>query len=563
MCPSQMKLHVGLILLQLAASVAHGGSADEAADPSRALSRESRHPLLAHRKRQSQHLSSADLSTQDYQGGGTEGHRALSRLLARKQKKMKKDKHGADYDDENDEDEDRLVVKKMKKGRKKKKEDVEKKLKKEAVAKAADKKTRSDSDCDCDDWTGDSWSTGDHGLPMGWSEDGWDVNEHYYEVLKDLRSDIIQLIEDTDRDLIPKCLRLAFHDCIDGCNGCIDPTAIDNRGLEEPIDILFPLVQKYQHKLSRSDVWAYCAIVSADLAVVDDRPSDLNFYVHYVGRTDCKGADEKGFGGPEVTMYDAHLTTHDMIDFFYDRFGFSPYEMVVLMGVHSAAVAHRENLGFGNRGREDGWVVDADEYKLSNLYYSSMLTNVWELHKVENDGIVPDRYQWYFNEEDVGPIALTADMSLILNLEGYIVTDNKGVEGKVMCIAHPEAEFEVGDAGDPEEVPLCPMAKQTRDYVKELEKDNTQFLFAFVAVLNKMVTNGYSYGFSMGKSGKRNKSRGKSGKGRHLMDEHSTNSRDEDEVEDTEDYLPLEAATEKSPDIAKPSSSMKKRCSCH
>jgi len=205
---------------------------------------------------------------------------------------------------------------------------------------------------------------------------------------------------------------------------------------------------------------------------------------------------------------------------------------------------------------------------------------------VENDGIVPDRYQWYFNEEDVGPIALTADMSLILNLEGYIVTDNKGVEGKVMCIAHPEAEFEVGEEGDPEEVPLCPMAKQTRNYVEELEKDNTQFLFAFVAVLNKMVTNGYSHELSMGKSGKT--SRGKSGKGRHLIDEHSTNSREDDEEEDTEDYLPLEAEksitetlqlTEKldgekdasdtgkvkSPDNAKPSSSssMKKRCSCH
>lgn len=610
MCSSQMKLHVGLILLQIAAGVAHGGSAaDEAADTSQIiLSRGSRHRLSAHRK-------TADFSTPNYPGGGTEDHRALSRLLARKQRK-KKDKHGTDADRKKEmkkgrhEDKDSLYVKKMKQDRKRKKKD-RKKLKKEAVAKATDKKTRSDNDCNCDNWAGDSWTDswsgdtwsgdpwiGDRGLPIGWSEDGWDVNEHYYEVLKDLRADIVQLIQDTDRDLIPKCLRLAFHDCIDGCNGCIDPTALDNRGLEEPIiELLFPLVQKYQNKLSRSDVWAYCAIVSADMAVVDNRPNDLNFYMHYVGRKDCIGADEMGFGGPEVIMYDAHLTTHEMIDFFYDRFGFSPYEMVVLMGVHSAAVAHRKNLGFGNLGREDGWVVEADEYKLSNLYYTSMLRNVWELQKVENDGAVPDRYQWYFNEEDVGPIALTADMSFILNLEGYIVTDNNGVEGKVMCIAHPEAEYKVvGEEGDPPEevvVPLCPMAKQTRDIVEELEKDNTQFLFAFVVVLNKMITNGYySHELPMGsKSGKMSKktSWGKSGKrGRHLIDEHSTNSRDEDD-DDTEDYLPLEAvdSTEtlhlkneesddgekeqdvntgkvvKSLDNAKPSSPMKKRCSCH
>eukprot|EP00969_Alexandrium_andersonii_P107142 4725805-Alexandrium_andersonii.AAC.1 len=69
-----------------------------------------------------------------------------------------------------------------------------------------------------------------------------------------------------------------------------------------------------------------------------------------------------------------------------------------------------------------------------------------------------------------------------------------------MCIAHPEAEFEVGEEGDPEEVPLCPMAKQTRDIVEELSTDNTQFLFDFVDVLDKMVMNGYKLPMTMSKS---------------------------------------------------------------
>ena len=367
----------------------------------------------------------------------------------------------------------------------------------------------------------------------GWNDDGWDNHSHpqshYKPDLDNLRSDLIQLIDETERELLPKCLRLAFHDCIGGCNGCIDPTVIDNRGLEEPVELLFPLVQKYQHLFSRADVWAYCAVVAADMAVVENRPQELQFYMHYLGRTDCDGADDKGFGGPQVEMYTNHMTTHEMIQFFDQRFGLNPYEMVVLMGVHSAAVAARNNTGFGNRGREDGWIHDAEEYKLSNMYYTSMLSSVWEMEKVENDGPVPDRYQWYFDPDGHGPIMTTSDMSLIIDPEGFIINDSSGGEGLVMCRAHEEAEFEVVDNIIDEQhhhdvdVPVCPMAEQTRGIVQELEQDNTQFLFAFVSVLNKMITNGYdimhsspvvvaSSSSSSSKSGKMSGD-GKSGKG--------------------------------------------------
>eukprot|EP00984_Skeletonema_dohrnii_P017055 scaffold7682_cov137-Skeletonema_dohrnii-CCMP3373.AAC.9 len=548
MCSSQMKLRAGLFLLHVAVSVIHGTSADEAADPLPVLSGGPRHRLLDHWQRQSRHQSAADFSTQDLQGGGMEHHRPLWRLLPHKQKV----KEEATTETEE-------VTK------------VE-----EQEMKVVERDLNSDNDCICDDSKGDTLLTKrENGLPTGWSEEGWDAaNEHYDDVLNDLRADIVQLIEETERDLLPKCLRLAFHDCIGGCDGCIDNTVLDNRGLDEPIDLLFPLVQKYHHKLSRGDVWAYCAIVSADMAVVDNRPDDLNFNMHYVGRKDCEGADEKGYGGPEVIMYEPHMTTHEMIEFFDERFGLDAYEMTVLMGVHSAAVAHRENLGFGNIGREDGWVEEAKEYKLSNLYYTSMLERVWELDKFENEGVVPDRYQWYFDEEDEGPIMLTVDMSLILDLEGLVVTDSKGVAGKVMCIAHPEAEFEVGEEGDPEEVPLCPMAKQTRDIVEELSTDNTQFLFDFVDVLDKMVMNGYELPMTMSKSGKTSKTSlgesgktdksgksdesdksdksGKSGKVRNLVSseehtEHSKNSRDGGLVEELN---------------SDSNSTIEKRCSC-
>ena len=339
--------------------------------------------------------------------------------------------------------------------------------------------------------------------------------------------------------------------------------------MEEPVELLFPLVQQYKGDLSRGDVWAYCAIVAADMAVVDNRPDDLHFYMNYIGRKDCKGADEKGFGGPEVSMPGSDLTTHEMTEFFYKRFGFDSYETVVLMGVHSAGVLHRENLGFGNVGKEDGWIEHADLYKLSNLYYTSMLSHVWEMEKVENEGAVPPRYQWYFGQEGDGPIMLTADMSLIWNFEGYIVTDSEGVDGKVMCLVHPEAEFEVREEGDPEHIKLCPMAKETREYVEELEEDNDQFLLAFVVVLNKMVANGYGHDLPMGKSGKKSKggksSKGSKGKKRNLKEDRG------DDDPDTEAYLPLEAVetvttvqlNENEGTKSARSGGLKKRCSCH
>ena len=364
-------------------------------------------------------------------------------------------------------------------------------------------------------WTGDD----SHDLPTGWSDDGWDFNQQYKPHLDNLRADIVQLIEETERELLPKCLRLAFHDCIGGCDGCIDPTNVDNRGLDEPVELLFPLVQKYKHKFSRADVWAYCAVVATDMAVVEHRPDDLQFHMHYIGRNDCEGADEKGFGGPAVEMYTNHMTTHEMIEFFDQRFGLNPYEMVVLMGVHSVAVAVRENTGFGNLGREDGWIHDAEDYKLSNMYYTSMLSSVWEIEKVENKHPVPDRYQWHFDSDGQGFIMTTSDMSLIIDPEGFIITDSSGGEGLVMCRAREEAHLNVDNIDKHQaDVPVCPMAEQTRGIVQELEQDNTQFLFAFVSVLNKMITNGYDMHPSLGvvrssKSGKTSGS-GKSNKGK-------------------------------------------------
>ena len=42
----------------------------------------------------------------------------------------------------------------------------------------------------------------------------------------------------------PKFLRLAFHDCVGGCDGCVDLQNPENNGLELPINTLQKLVEK-------------------------------------------------------------------------------------------------------------------------------------------------------------------------------------------------------------------------------------------------------------------------------------------------------------------------------
>lgn len=129
-----------------------------------------------------------------------------------------------------------------------------------------------------------------------------------------------------------------------GCDGCIDPTDADNRGLEEAIDAISYITDKYNDSYSRADVWALATLVSADLAITGGRPDGLHFPMRYIGRKDCSGADSKGLGGPEVKMPSNDFTTHELLEFFREYFGFDTEEVVVIMGEPSKEKAKFEPL---------------------------------------------------------------------------------------------------------------------------------------------------------------------------------------------------------------------------
>ena len=337
-----------------------------------------------------------------------------------------------------------------------------------------------------------------------------------------LRQAIEVLIEESERELIPKYLRLGFHDCVGGCDGCVDLSNPDNNGLLEPIEEIAPVVEAFKSQYSRADVWAMATMVSADKSLValdengelvDERPEGLHwlhFPLTHVGRKDCEGANAMGIGGPDIEMPSNDLTTHELLTFFSDEFNFSTDETVAIMGAHSVAVASRTNVGFGNLGKEEGWVCHAEEYILDNRYYAVLVGDEgdevnsapnWELEFVDNsEGIeyideedgstqyleagIPHRYQWFNTDkcdDNERPIMTNADMALVRDLSGHISTDNSGTDGKVSCSFKQESGNKA-----------CPVAHETMQKVLEYKMDKTLFLFEFEQVLGKMINNGYS-----------------------------------------------------------------------
>jgi hypothetical protein len=304
------------------------------------------------------------------------------------------------------------------------------------------------------------------------------------------------LIDESDRALIPKFLRLGFHDCVGRiCDGCIDLSDPDNRGLEEAIDGIYPTVEKFVGQYSRADIWALATIVAADNAAIEDRPEDLVFPMRFFGRVDCEGGNERGVGGPIVPMPSSDLTTHELFEFFALEFDFNERETVIIMGAHAVAVAQRANVGFGNIGREDGWVDNANSYILNNRYYPSVQAPTWHQEFLNNEQFgVTNRYQWYIDPQGDHPIMLNVDIALVRDLDGFIVTDENGVEGLTLCLFTEQAEFDIPTSTSGvhiDDVPLCPHSS-SKGIVEEFGGDNHAFLFAFEKTLEKMVTTGYN-----------------------------------------------------------------------
>ena len=176
-----------------------------------------------------------------------------------------------------------------------------------------------------------------------------------------------------------------------------------------------------------------------------------------------------------------------------------------IMGAHAVAVATRENVGFGNLGKEEGWVFEAEDYILDNRYYDMLVGEEsdpvstapnWAIELVDNDILegIPSRYQWFHEEdgEEERPIMTNADMALVRDLSDHMSADVHGTEGLVDC-AFKDEESTRRRLRRENVAIACPVASQTIEKVVDYAMDNDLFLKEFESVLEKMVNNGYAY----------------------------------------------------------------------
>lgn len=302
-------------------------------------------------------------------------------------------------------------------------------------------------------------------------------------------SDDIRTLISNDAGLGPKFVRLGFHMCVGGCDGCVDMSNLDNTGLLIPIDALAPVVSTYRGNLSRADIWALATIVAAEEAQRRDDHIPMPF--EWVGRTDCSSATGKT--GPAQNLPPVDLTTHELMKFFLDNFGLSTRETVALMGAHTIGQLRQQNSGFIG---PDGWT--AGNGRLDNGYYKGLVggdevndrledqtiatlfeARDWTRETINNSANpFPDRQSWFHvnGQGNVKTIMTNVDIAVVRDFTGQI-----DANGQVGC------KFRKRDTP-------CPAAEQTLLIAAEFKWDDELWREEFYDVMVKMLLNGYNVG---------------------------------------------------------------------
>jgi Peroxidase len=183
-----------------------------------------------------------------------------------------------------------------------------------------------------------------------------------------IRDTIVQ-----NRSIAANYIRLGFHDCVPngpagGCDGCLNlVTHRENAGLHMSLDVLDPIVAELENTklgFSRADIWALATLVAADLSqnktVFSDSFVPGRKNCETVGTCRRQPSNVCSREGPDrpADFPTTIFTTHELIDFMFERFGFDVNETIALMGAHTLGRALPGNSGYEG---QNGWVTDRFE----------------------------------------------------------------------------------------------------------------------------------------------------------------------------------------------------------
>merc|ERR1719209_2216597 len=160
------------------------------------------------------------------------------------------------------------------------------------------------------------------------------------------RSKVEEIEQELDKVIetkkLPAAVRLAFHDCVGGCDGCIDKDKPNNAGLEPFVKALEPTFKRYENILTRADFWALTSIFALKKTIK-------------INNQLCQG--DPGCETPELNLV------------FKDEFDFTGEESVALLGAHTLGRAMTNMSGF-----QGSW-VDGQEERLNNQYFKSLVNS--------------------------------------------------------------------------------------------------------------------------------------------------------------------------------------------
>ena len=152
-----------------------------------------------------------------------------------------------------------------------------------------------------------------------------------------------------------------FHDCVGGCDGCININKDSNAGLETAIDIMedvYATVIADGIDISRADLWAIAGRAAADYGMEgmpNHRDYDSSqtwstvvqawvspFPTFKYGREDC---DSAPYTTDEHEFPSAHDNFTEIMTYFAKEFGFTDDQTVAIMGAHTYGGMDEDNSG--------------------------------------------------------------------------------------------------------------------------------------------------------------------------------------------------------------------------
>ena len=276
-------------------------------------------------------------------------------------------------------------------------------------------------------------------------------------------------------------LRLGFHGCVGGCNGCINFNNADNNGLQQGVDILNTTYYSngFDKIVSLADFFALATALSIKTAVeasntqrsgTTSSPCPVPCFAMQWGRTTAKDCSKDASQLPSPTM-----TGDQMFGYFSQAFGFSKTQVVALMGAHSIGSASALNSGYSGK-----WTGTQNK-GLSEVFFYHMINSSLSYSNVNvAPGTNPAKWEFKASLADGtnAGFMLNTDFEVFYNL-------TLDANAKTTCQLNPQCGLTNSCSG------YCPTSSTFQTAYNYSQSCST-FMKDFKSVITLMLANGYS-----------------------------------------------------------------------